>query len=137
MFEFKDTGWWYWLVTASLLTYGAVWNAEGFVFAIGLTIFQLIHYVIRERSASAFPVQVRFWYLMLLIISLPAPMQWLYWVPTVGTWAQVIFGYCAMARFVSLYPWNREEAFNLALVKKTFFSRPVKGSVKQGFAATE
>lgn len=137
MIEYKDMGWWYWLVTAVLLTFGVMGNIEGFQYAIGLTIFQLIHYVIRERSIKAFTVQVRFWYLVLLIVSLPHVMQWLFWVPTIGTWAQIIFGYCTMARCVSLWPWNRDEAFTLELLKKTFFSRPIRGSVQQGFAGTE
>ena len=137
MIEYRDMGWWYWLVTASLLTFGVMGNIDGFLYAIGLTIVQLLHYLFRERSITVFSVQVRFWYLVLLIVSLPTPTQWLFWIPMIGTWAQIIFGYCAMARLVSLWPWNREEAFTLALVKKTFFSRPVRGSVKQGFASAK
>lgn len=137
MIEYKDLGWWYWLVTAVLLTIGIFWNELGFLLAISLTCFQLFHYIFREGSITAFPVQVRFWYLMLLLISFPKFMQWLYWVPHIGTWAQVVFGYCAMARLVSLWPWNRREEFTLQLLIKTFFSRPVRGSVQQGFAAIE
>ena len=134
MIEYKDIGWRYLLVTAPLLTIGVLGNESGFIFAIGLTVFQLIHYIIREKSIKAFPVQVRFWYLILLMISFPEIMQWLYWVPCIGTWAQVIFGYCAMARLVSLWPWNRDEPFTLRLVVRTFLSRPVRGNIKQGFA---
>lgn len=134
MIEYKDVGWWYWLVTAGLLTYGVSGNAIGFMLAIGLTVTQLVHFTIREKSVAAFPVQVRFWYLMLLIAALPEPLQLIYWIPTIGTWAQIIFGYCAMARFVSLFPWNRNEPFSLKLLQKTFFSRPVRGNIKQGFA---
>ena len=132
--EYKDFGWWYWLVTAGLLTYGVSGNSIGFLLAIGLTIFQLIHFIIREKSITSFPVQVRFWYLLLLIIALPEPLQLIYWIPTIGTWAQVIFGYCAMARCVSLLPWNRTNPFSFALMHKTFFSRPVRGNIQQGFA---
>jgi hypothetical protein len=135
MIEYKDIGWWYWLLTACLLSLGVSGDANGFIFAVGLTVFQLFHFVVRERGITAFPVQVRFWYLMLLIVALPEPLRLIYWIPTIGTWAQIIFGYCAMARFVSLFPWNRDEPFSFALVKKTFLSRPVRGSVKQGFAA--
>ena len=135
MIEYKDIGWWYWLLTACLLSLGVSGDANGFIFAIGLTVFQLFHFVVRERGITAFPVQVRFWYLMLLIVALPEQLRLIYWIPTIGTWAQIIFGYCAMARFVSLFPWNRDEPFSFALVKKTFLSRPVRGSVKQGFAA--
>lgn len=136
MIEYKDIGWWYWLVTAVLLTIGVLGNKLGFTLAIGLTTFQLIHYIIREKSITVFPVQVRFWYLLLLVVSLPEMMQWLYWVPCIGTWAQIIFGYCAMARLVSLWPWNRDENLSLKYLFKTFLSRPVKGSVQQGFAET-
>lgn len=137
MFEYKDIGWWYWLVTAGLLMYGIVGNTIGYLIAIGLTIIQLIHYIIREKSITAFPVQVRYWYLLLIVIALPEPLQLIYWIPTIGTWVQVIFGYCAMARCVSLLPWNRNEPFSLALLQKTFLSRPVRGNIQQGFAANE
>jgi len=137
MIEYRDIGWWYWVVTAGLLTYGVTGHSTGFMLAIGLTIFQLVHFAIREKSLTTFPVQVRFWYLMLLIVSFPEPLQLLYWIPTVGTWAQVIFGYCAMARIVSLFPWNRSEPLTGALLTRTFFSRPVRGNIQQGFAAAE
>lgn len=137
MIDYKDLGWWYWLVTAGFLTYGVAGNPVGFMLAIGLTVFQLIHYIIREQSISVFSVQVRFWYLMLLIVALPVPMQLIFWIPTIGTWAQIIFGYCTMARLVSLFPWNRNEPFTIALLGKTFFSRPVRGNIQQGFSAAE
>ncbi len=135
MLEYKSIGWWYWLVTAILLTYGVFGNPIGFMLAIGLTIFQLVHFLFREKSVSTFPVQVRFWYLVLLLIAWIEPLRWIYWIPCIGTWAQIIFGYCAMARIVSLLPWNQGEPFSLKLLLKTFFSRPVRGSVKQGFSA--
>jgi len=137
MIEYRDIGWWYWLVTAALLSFGVIGNPTGFMLAIVLTTIQLVHYVIRERSITAFPIQVRFWYLMLLLIAWFEPLQWIYWIPTIGTWAQIIFGYCTMARCVSLFSWNRNEQLSLDLVNKTFFSRPVRGSIKQGFSATQ
>lgn len=133
MIDYKELSWQYWLVTACLLTAGVAGYQQGFVLAIGLTLIQLVHFMLRERSITAFPVQVRFWYLLLLLVALPVPMQIVYWIPTVGTWAQLIFGYCTMARCVSLLPWNRSEKFSLALLKKTFLSRPVRGSIMQGF----
>ena len=136
MIEYEDIGWWYWLATAALLTSGLSGNPAAFHLAIGLTVFQLVHYAIRARSINAFPVQVRFWYLVLLVIALPEPMQLVYWIPAAGTWAQVIFGYCAMARCVSLLPWNRSTTLSFKHVLRTFFSPPVRGTIQQGFAAT-
>lgn len=135
MIDYKELSWWYWLVTACLLTAGVAGYESAFVLAIGLTIVQLAHFTLREGSIAAFPVQVRFWYLMLLLVALPEPMQWLYWVPTIGTWAQIIFGYCTMARCVSLSPWNRSEPFSTALVARTFLSPPVRGNILQGLPA--
>lgn len=132
MIEYRGIGWWYWLVTAILLSYGVMANALGFILAMGLTLLQLVHFSIREKSIRAFPVQVRFWYLMLLLFSFPEAMRWLYWLPCIGTWAQIIFGYCGMARMVSLLPWNRSEPLTPNLLVKTFLSRPVRGSVQQG-----
>ena len=96
-----------------------------------------IHFAFEKNDITAFPVQVRFWYLLLLLVALPEPLRLIYWIPMIGTWAQVVFGYCAMARFVSLSPWNRDEQFSSALLKKTFLSRPIRGSVKQGFTEIE
>lgn len=132
MLEVRSLSWWYWLVTVCLLTAGLAAWPQGFLLAIGLTVFQLLHFLLRERSFAAFPVQVRIAYLLLLLLAYPAPLQWIYWIPTVGTWAQVVLGYCTMARFVSLMPWNRREACTLGLVKRTFLSRPVRGNILQG-----
>jgi len=132
MIEYKSISWWYWLVTVGFLSAGVLGWTPGFHVAIGITLFQLIHFLIREGSVAAFPVQVRFFYLLLLLIALPQPLQLIYWIPTIGTWAQVIFGYCTMARLVSLLPWNRNEPFSAGLVRRTFISRPVRGNILQG-----
>lgn len=132
LIDYKEASWWYWLVTACLLSAGVMGHPAGFAAAIDLTLFQLCHFIVRRHSVTAFPVQVRFWYLMLLIVAQPEPMRWLYWIPAVGTWAQVLFGYCAMARLVALWPWNRTEPLTLGLLRRTLLARPVRGSVLQG-----
>jgi len=137
MFDYKRISWWYWLATACLLTAGLMGHPIGFPLAIGLTIFQLVHFVIREQSITSFPVQVRLWYLILLLVALPKPVQAIYWAPAIGTWAQLIFGYCAMARCVSLLPWNRSESFSTGLILKTFLARPVRGNILHGLPRVE
>jgi hypothetical protein len=66
--------------------------------------------------------------LLLLLIAQPDHLRWIYWIPTIGTWAMVLTGYCAMARTVSLMPWNRKQRLSMALLKQTFLSAPVRGS---------
>lgn len=137
MIDYRELSWWYWLLTACLLTVGVAGYPVGFPLAIALTVVQLVHFALREGNVAAFPVQVRFWYLVLLLVALPEPMQFIYWVPTLGTWAQVIFGYCTMARCVSLMPWNRKERLSLDLVARTFLSRPVRGNILHGLPPAE
>jgi hypothetical protein len=36
---------------------------------------------------------------------------------------------------MSLMPWNKTEDYSIALIKRTFFSAPVKGNVMQGLQA--
>ena len=132
MLEYRALSWWYWLVTVGFLTAGVSGWQTGFLLAIGLTVFQLIHFIIRERSMTAFPIQVRCGYLLLLLIALPQQLQLIYWIPTIGTWAQILFGYCTMARMVSLLPWNRKQPFSFALLEQTFLSAPVRGNILQG-----
>jgi len=47
-----------------------------------------------------------------------------------GTSALVVFGYCLMARLLSLFPWNGREAYTFARLRRTFFSAPDLDRVK-------
>jgi hypothetical protein len=132
MVEYRSVSWWYWLISVGFLTAGVCGWPKGFLLAIGLTAFQLIHFTIRDRSVRTFPVQVRLGYLLLLLIAAPEKFRLIYWIPMIGTWVQVLFGYCAMARTVSLTPWNREPPLSMALLKQTFGTAPVRGSFIHG-----
>ena len=132
MIDFKQLDWWYWFITACLLSVGVAGYQIGFILTIGLALIQLFHFAILENNATAFPVQIRFCFAMLVLIALPEQMQVLYWLPAVGTWARSIFGYCLMARLLSLLPWNRREPFSLELIKNAFLTRPVRGNILHG-----
>lgn len=132
MIQYRELSWWYWAVTAVLLIVGLAGQVQAFYWAIALSAVQVIHFRLREGRFGAFPVQVRVAYTALLILALWPPMNWLFWVPAIGTPAQLLFGYCTLARCLSLLPWNRSEALTWHLVWRTFASRPVKGSIMQG-----
>jgi len=132
MLEYRTIGWWYWLVTVSLLTAGVSGWPTGFQFAIGLTVFQLLHFTIRERSMTAFTVQVRFAYLLLLLIALPEPLHGF----TGFRRLEPGCGFCAATA-----PWpersrscpgTSNEAFSVSLLRRTYLSAPVRGSILQG-----
>ncbi len=132
MIDYRQINWWYWMLTAVLVTAGVAGYATGFELAIVLTVLQLIDFMLRERSVAAFTVQVRLAVLLYLLVAYPEPMRFLFWLPAVGLWARVLFGYCLMARTLSLMPWNRRAALTAALLKKTYLSRPVRGNIMQG-----
>jgi hypothetical protein len=120
----RDWTWWWWLVTACLLLIGLMGMPEAFLTALLLAIAQSVLLFVRERALGAFPVQLRLAYTLLLIICFFLPIRWFFWLPAVGTFAVVIFGYCLMARMLSLLPWNRTEPITADLVRRIFLSRP-------------
>ena len=130
-----DWTWWAWTITTVLLVVGLSGYSLAFVGAMVVTAGQGIVLLVRDRSLAAFSVQLRAAYLLLLLISYPPPMRWLYWLPTVGTFALVVFGYCLLARFLSLLPWNSQEAYTLGRLRRTFLSAPDLDRVKTNPAA--
>lgn len=135
MILYREISWWYWAVTATLLIIGLADRLEAFYLATVLSAIQTAHFRLREGSFIAFPVQVRLAYTAMLALALWEPLNGLFWIPAVGTPLQVLFGYCTLARCLSLLPWNRREPMSRALVRRTFLSKPVRGSVLQGLPA--
>lgn len=135
MLMYREISWWYWSVTTILLFSGLAGQPEGYWLAIALSALQIVHFRLRDHSFAAFPVQVRVAYTAMLVVFLWGPLNVLYWIPAIGTLAQVLFGYCTLARCLSLMPWNRREPMSTALLLRTFLSRPVRGSVMQGLPA--
>lgn len=131
----KDIAWWYWLITTILLVGVVAGSIESLQAVIALNAVQVIHFIIREKSATAFPVQVRVVYFGLLFLAQAPFMFWIFWWQLIGTAAMVMFDYCFLARCMSLMPWNKTEAYSLALIKRTFFTAPVQGNVLQGLPA--
>ena len=135
MVAYRDISWWYWAATVGLLTAGLAGWTTALALAIALTAVNAAHFWTREKALSAFPVQVRLTYLGILAVAYWEPIRPLYWVRFAGTWAMVLFGYCPLARLLSLMPWNRSEPMSLDLLRRTFMSPPVKGNILQGLPA--
>ena len=132
MFQYRHISWWYWLATIPLLVAGLTGRNEAFYYAMALTVVQWIHFALRDRSLASFPVQTRVGYLGLLLLGQWDPFYFIYYIQLIGTSAMVLFGYCPLARMLSLMPWNCREPFSLSLMKRTFLSPPVRGSILQG-----
>ncbi len=136
MMDYRDIGWWYWLATGLLLTVAIAGTPIGFDTAIGLAIalsvIQIVHYYLREGSVTAFPVQLRIAVLLLILAAYFDPTRLVVWVPFIGALVRVLFGYCMMARMISLLPWNRSASFSVALLRNTLLSPPTRGNILHG-----
>lgn len=133
-----DLVWWYWAATTVLLLCAAFNIEHSMQAVIALNVIQVIHFIIREKSLTAFPVEVRVTYLAMLIVSMAPYMIWIFWWQLIGTLAMVMFRYCFLARLMSLMPWHlatNNTAFNFNLVKRTFLTAPVAGNIMQGLPA--
>jgi len=119
-----DWTWLVWAVTAALLWVGLFAWYEAFYVVIGLTVVQTLVVMMRKQPGVGFAVQLRIAFLALLLVCLIPQMSWLFWVPAIGLVALVVFGYCLLARMLSLLPWNRSEPITIGLLGRTFFSRP-------------
>lgn len=128
--KLDDWTWWAWTITTALLVAGLSGYTPAFIAAMAVTAGQGLILLVRDRSPAAFSVQLRLAYLILLLISYPPPMRWLYWVPAVGTFALIVFGYCLLARVLSLLPWNSHESYSMDRLRRTFFSAPDLARVK-------
>ena len=125
-----DLVWWYWAITDVLLIAGVAGVPYALEAAIALHVFQVMHFYKLYPSVSAFPVQVRIGYLLLLVIALYPPLFFIFILQIIGTTAMVLFNYCFLARFMSLMPWNHDKKYSWSLIMQTFFTKPVDGSVK-------
>ena len=112
MILYREVSWWYWAVTAVLLIVGLTGVFACFYLAAVLGVVQVVHFRLREGRFAAFPVQVRLAYTAILLVALWKP--WLFWIPAMGTPAQVLFGYCALARLLSLLPLEPARAALMA-----------------------
>ena len=129
----RSLRWWYWLATACLLAASLSGWDPGLMLAFACVAFQLVHYLAREGSIRAFPVQTRIAYLALLGVGAWEPLGFIHWMQLAGTSVTVALDYCVLARMVSLLPWNRTRALTRGLVWQTFATPPVTGSVLHAF----
>ncbi|MFN7955324.1 MAG: hypothetical protein U0610_26610 [bacterium] len=132
--DYRNVAWWYWLATVPLVAASLARWAPALPIAVALTAIQALHFRVRTGSARSFPVQVRLAYLTLLLAGAWEPLAILHWIQLVGTTAMVTVGYCPLARCLSLLPWNRSQPVTAALLRRTFLSPPVRGSILAAIA---
>ena len=130
MISHNTIRWSYWASISALLVAGLAGRFEAFYIAAAVSGVQLVHYALRERSLTAFSVQVRLVYTALLLVDiLWEPLRLHLWWMAFFTLLVVFFDWCLLSRIMALMPWNRKEALSWPAVRRIFFSGPVKGSI--------
>lgn len=119
-------------MSAALLAVGLAGWPVFFLAAIALSVGQCVFFLRTYRAFMPYAVQIRLAYTTLLAVCFVPGLHWLYWLPTLGTFALVLFGYCLMARVLSLAPWNRHERLAIDLLQRTFCASPVIGRAEHG-----
>lgn len=131
-----DYTWWLWFVIANSLLAGLLVSPSGLWIALGLSTAQAFAFLVKERSLMAFPAQLRIAYLLILSICCIPALRLLFWIPTIGTYALCLFGYCLLARGLSLMPWNRETPLTLREAIETFLVAPDLSATEKAHIAS-
>ncbi|NOR20154.1 MAG: hypothetical protein GQ538_08730, partial [Xanthomonadales bacterium] len=118
----------FWVVEAALIA-GALLDPVYWQWVVWISAFNaLVFWVLVGFKPMVFPVQLRIAYLIWVAIGTYAPyMSWMMYVTLVGLGANLLVGWCPLARMIYLLPWNRQVPFSGTLVVKTFFTGPKPG----------
>jgi len=126
---YRESAWRYWLMTLVPLALSLTVYPPAIIAAMLIVAVQAVHYALAQGSVTTLRVQVRIGYLTLLVLGTWPPLFWVHWIQLAGTTAFLLFGYCPLARILSLAPWNRVWPLASSLVWRTFFSPPVAGNI--------
>jgi hypothetical protein len=127
----RDISWWHWLLTIPLLAAHLSGVAGALVLAMVLCAAMAGYYWLELREVHPYPVQIRIAYLALLATGMLPQLQWVLWVPMIGTTAMVAVGYCALHRLLRLAPFNRVDSLTPGMVWRVFVQDPCVGGLVQ------
>jgi hypothetical protein len=97
-----------WAVTAPLLAAHLAGVRGALLAVLVLCAITIAYYTLRLGGLRPARVQIRLGFFAVVALgALPGIGWWILWLPLCGTTAQVLFGYCPMARMLQLMPWNR------------------------------
>jgi hypothetical protein len=113
--DWKDPFWWFWALTLVFIIAAIAGWTPGYLVVIALSALQVVVFLARERSVSAFPTQIRIVYFAWTLFGLwPAVRLPFYVLLLLGTIMVVLFGRCSISLMLKVMPWNRDRAPRLA-----------------------
>jgi hypothetical protein len=107
--ELTDPFWWFWAITLVFIVAAVVGWTPGYYVVMVLSAVQVVVFLVRERSISAFPTQIRIVYFAWSLTGLwEAARLFFYLVLLLGTVMVVFFGRCSISLLLKYMPWNRD-----------------------------
>lgn len=103
-----DIHWWFWATTLAFMVAAVAGWTPGYFVVMGISLVQVLFYLVQGTSLAAFPVQIRVVYLALTLFGLwPEVRLFVYIILLLGTAMVVFFGRCSIALVLKHMPWNR------------------------------
>jgi hypothetical protein len=87
------------------------------------------------RTSKTLALEVAVAYLLLLLLGTSPSLVIVHFLELAGTIALVVFGYCPLARVLSLLPWHRRSPITRARLVATFLSPPTGGDLLEHIEA--
>jgi hypothetical protein len=109
-----DIRWWFWAITLGFMVAALVGWTPGYAIVIGISALQVVFFLVREKSLSAFPVQIRVTYFAFTLFGLwPGVRLYIYAILLMGTFMVTFFTRCVIALMLKQMPWNHGQEVRL------------------------
>jgi hypothetical protein len=107
--ELASPFWWFWAVTLAFIAAAVAGWTPGYYIVMALSALQVVIFLLRERSISAFPTQIRIVYFAASLLGLWLAIRLPFYILMLLATAMVVFfGRCSIALVLKHMPWNHD-----------------------------
>ncbi len=112
--DVKDISWWFWAGTLAFIVAALAGWSPGYYAVIVVSAIQVVYFISKEHSLSAFPVQIRIVYFAATFLGLWTTVRLPFYVLLLlGTVMVTFLGRCSIALVLKHMPWNRTRELRL------------------------
>ncbi len=109
-----DIRWWFWAATLVFIVAAVSGWVPGYYVVMGISAVQVLFFLVQEKSATAFPSQIRVVYFVFALFGFWPEVRWvIYVILLLGTVMVTFFGRCSIALLLKHMPWNQEREVRL------------------------
>lgn len=105
--DISNPFWWLWTITLAFILAAIAGWMPGYYIVIAISALQVVIFLVRERSLTAFPTQIRIVYFLFTLTGFWVAGRFpFYLLLLLGTIMVVFFGRCSISLLLSKMPWN-------------------------------